>query len=130
MKQNQCTFYQEPLYKIARKDDGEIVFVISNYSGDPSPNPEIIYDGGEHALMYRDGQTSVLLGYINPAFRAYLSNAKSVLVVELKDIHATEKKDIKIMQTYNANVSKVRALPISTDKIVTPEQAVKSLLKK
>ncbi|MDR2934003.1 MAG: hypothetical protein LBU68_01840 [Rickettsiales bacterium] len=127
-KQKNCTVYQEPLYQIAHEEGKEIIF-ISKYNNTPE-NPEIIYDGGEHALLYRDTNTAVLLSYINPAFRKYLHNAKTALIVEMENVFGPNQKDAKISNEYNAAITRVNKLPISTDKIITPEQMIKRISKK
>ena len=67
-------------------------------------SPVLIYDGGDHALLYRTPRLSVLLDFVHPEVRPFLLKAKQVLIVETKDY--------KIIREYIATCKCVKNLPI------------------
>ena len=77
--------YQEQDFHIAVKDN-DVFIIISSYCSQPN-SPEIVYDGKEHAILYRNTTTSVLLDYINPSIRENLINSNFVTVIETQKNH-------------------------------------------
>ena len=72
---------QESKYDILRNSAGELLFIIrARLTSEEKPT--IIYDGGEHALLYRNSNNTIVLDYINPNVRPNLEKATKVLVVE------------------------------------------------
>lgn len=60
--------------------------MISLHARDPEPeSPVLIYDGGNHALLYRTPGSSVLLDFIHPEVRPYLLKAEQVLIAETQN---------------------------------------------
>lgn len=78
--------------------------------GDPV-SPVLLYDGGEHALLYRRPEQSVLLDFIHPDARPYLFACDKVLVSETKD-YAVERE-------YDVPCRRVKSLPLD-QKAVRP----------
>lgn len=72
---------QESKYDILRNSAGELLFIIrARLTSEEKPT--IIYDGGEHAILYRNHENTIVLDYINPNVRSNLAKAMKVLVVE------------------------------------------------
>ena len=90
--------------------------MISMHAREGEPNsPVLIYDGGDHALLYRTPQSSVLLDFIHPEVRPYLLKANQVLIAETKNYQVTRE--------YTAVCKRVKNLPID-------ENGIKPLLSK
>lgn len=79
--------------------------MISIHARDGAPDsPVLIYDGGNHALLYRTPQSSVLLDYIHPEIREQLFKSNQVLIAETKDY--------KVIREYIVTCRSVKSLPI------------------
>ena len=103
---------QESFYEVHLNKYDELMFSI--HAGEEEPaSPVLLYDGGQHALLYRTPQSSVLLDFIHPEVRPYLMNAKQVLIAETKDY--------KVAREYTVACKHVKNLPID-------ESGVKPLL--
>jgi len=95
----------ENSYDILQNKEGDIMFSVLERETEPD-KPELVYDGGEHALLCRNSGHTVILDYINPDVRQSLAQAKEVLVAEhLK----TDKKNF--VREYMAAVNIVKRLP-------------------
>ena len=77
---------QEKSFNILQNEAGELMILIRARLEDAS-NPKLVYNGGEHALLYRNDHNTVILDYIHPAIRKDLRrhNKKKLLVVETND---------------------------------------------
>lgn len=94
---------QESFYEIHLNKHDELM--ISLRARDPEPESAVlIYDGGDHALLYRTPETSVLLDFIHPEARPYLLKADKVLIAETKNYRVTRE--------YTAVCRRVKNLPI------------------
>jgi hypothetical protein len=116
---------QAALYIVMVNDDGEVCTLLSppvNYSGKVE-NPEIIYDGGRDAILYRNKDEAVALDYLPEANKKRLGEVKRVLVVEY------DGENRSIHTEYFANVVKVAKLPDLKGRIVTREELEKDLKK-
>ncbi len=88
------TEYQlEKKYTIAEGTAGELYFFISAKRNNPI-NPQIVYDGQDHAILVRSPDDKIILDYINPQVRDKLRKASQVIVVEsimdnIKDSYCT-----------------------------------------
>ena len=110
--------FQEQDFHIAVKDS-DVFIIISSYGGKPD-TPEIFYDGKEHAILYRNMATSILLDYINPVVRSNLTTSAFVTVIEIKK----ENDQFKQMLKYTAKLNIVDRLPENIN-LITPEQFIK-----
>ena len=112
--------YQEQDFHIAVKDNN-VFIIISSYCGQPN-SPEIVYDGKEHAILYRNTTTSVLLDYINPSIRENLINSNFVTVIE------TQKNNNELTKIidYKAKLKIVKKLPENIE-IITPEKLIQKI---
>ncbi len=105
---------QESFYEIHLNKHNELM--ISMHARESEPvSPVLIYDGGNHALLYRTPQSSVLLDFIHPDARLLLSKAKQVLIAETTNY--------QIKREYTASCKHVKNLPID-------ESGIKPLLNK
>ncbi len=99
---------QESFYEIHLNKQGELM--ISMRARDPEPSsPVLIYDGGDHALLYRTPESSVLLDFIHPDARTYLARVKSVLIAETRDY--------RVVREYTAACRFVKSLPIDAETV-------------
>ncbi|MBE6448948.1 MAG: hypothetical protein E7018_06620 [Alphaproteobacteria bacterium] len=98
----------EKQYTIAEDASGILYFFIKAKKNDPL-NPQIIYDGFEHAVFMRSPEEKIILDYINPQVRDKLRKAKEVIVVEsiLENI-----KD-----SYYTSLNMVEKIPVDWSKI-------------
>ena len=109
---------QAILYGVKVNQRGEMLILLNPaepYKGDPD-NPEIAYDGGEHAVLYRNGSDAVTLDYFPESERTRLMSAKSVLVAE----YDTSIQDIR--HEYMAAVVKVAEMFDMSEGLLTKEQ--------
>ena len=105
---------QESFYEVHLNKYDELMISMHAKEGEPN-SPVLIYDGGDHALLYRTPQSSVLLDFIHPEVRPYLLKANQVLIAETKDYRVTRE--------YTAVCKRVKNLPID-------ENGIKPLLSK
>lgn len=73
---------EEENYDILQNAAGEILIIIKYRAGGPE-NPRIVYDGGDHALLYRSRESALVLDGINPNARTPLKSVREVYMVEL-----------------------------------------------
>ncbi len=103
---------QEKLYLIMvnKRDERCIFLTPKDISKLKITNPEIVYDGGEHAILYRSEKESILLDYIPESQRNELTKLSEILVVE----YDVNKKDIA--NEYMAKITILNKIPnISKD---------------
>ena len=105
---------QESFYEIHLNKYDELMISMRAREEDPD-SPVLLYDGGDHALLYRTPQTTVLLDFIHPDVRPHLLNARQVLIAETKDY--------QVAREYMVACKHVKNLPID-------ETGVKPLLEK
>ena len=95
-------------YAFAEGTEGELYIYLSAKTG-IAQNPQIIYDGGEHAVFMRSNEQHIILDYINPQIRDKLRKSQTIIIVEtnLENINAC----------YSANVKIVDKIPVDWAKI-------------
>ncbi|MGD9638544.1 MAG: hypothetical protein AB7U85_05755 [Alphaproteobacteria bacterium] len=106
MLEKQVKPEQEELYDILQNSSGDLLISIKARKGLPE-EPKIVYDGGEHALLYRNNGLTIMLDYIHPEARQSLFYADTVLVVEF------DNDDIAV--EYEVPIRIVKKLPISQE---------------
>lgn len=94
---------QESFYEIHLNKQNEVMISLHAREEEPS-SPVLLYDGGEHALLYRTPQSTVLLDFIHPDARQALFNAPSALIAETKNF--------KVVREYIAVCRQVKSLPL------------------
>jgi len=99
---------QESFYEIHLNKRGQLMISLRARDSEPS-SPVLIYDGGDHALLYRTPESSVLLDFIHPDARAHLARAKSVLIAETRNY--------RVAREYTAACRFVKSLPIDAGAI-------------
>ncbi len=72
---------QEKNFNILQNESGKLMILIRARLED-AEYPKLVYNGGEHALLYRNDHHTVVLDYIHPAIRKALRRKKQVLIVE------------------------------------------------
>jgi hypothetical protein len=103
----------ENFYDILQNKTGDIMFSVLERETEPD-SPELVYDGGQHALLNRNSGHTVILDYINPDVRQSLAQAKEVLIAEhLED----DKKNF--VREYVAAVNIVKRLPEEYDSLLS-----------
>jgi hypothetical protein len=113
-------FIQEKAYRVYLNDDGEMMFAIPEKDG-KAKKPTIIYDGGPHAILYRNKDQTVLLDYLNEQVREPLTKVEQVLVAEFKRDGQT------LVREYHVPVKQMKQIPLPSERIITPEEALKEI---
>lgn len=75
---------QEKDYHIFKDAAGDFMILIRARMTD-AEQPKIVYNGGTHALFYRNKQNTIVLDYVHPDVRKDLSTQEAVLVVEARE---------------------------------------------
>ena len=101
-------FEQEEHYDVLKNDRNELMFTIKARSNEPL-EPKLLYDGGNHGLLYRTKEQVIVLDYINPGIRDLLVSLPQILVVEFEGENN--------IREYTAEVKKVKSLPLTNEKI-------------
>ncbi len=101
---------QEYSYNILQNDEGKILIAIKARETEPS-KPSIIYDGKEHALLYRDNKHIIILDFIHPDARPLISNVEEVLVAEFSDEEC--------VHSYDVPVRMVKMIPLAKENYPT-----------
>ena len=94
---------QESFYEVHVNKNNDLMISIHARDVDPA-SPLVLYDGGEHALLYRAPESTVVLDYLHPEVRRLLQNAKSVLIAEVKEA--------KVVREYPVSCRLVKNLPL------------------
>ena len=108
MLEKQSKPEQEELYDILQNSSGDLLISIKARKHTPE-EPKIVYDGGEHALLYRNKGTTILLDFIHPEARKPMFYSESILVVEF------EGEDIAF--EYEVPIRIVKKLPITQENL-------------
>lgn len=89
-------------YQVILTNEGVLVFLIKNRSGQPE-RPFILYDGGSHATFYRRENETILFDYLHEKVISLLTEAKKAVVFELSD----EQQDVALdYEVYIKHVKK------------------------
>ena len=75
---------QEKNFNILQNESGNLMVLIRARLDD-AVQPKLVYNGGEHALLYRNEHQTIILDYIHPAVRKALRKQKQVLIVETNE---------------------------------------------
>lgn len=109
---------QARLYNILVNPKGEVCIVLKPLVPYESEviNPEIIYDGGENAVLYRSNSDAVILDYIPVDQAKVIFSLDKVLIVEY-DI-----KSDSVVREYFAGLVKVQKLMDFGEDFVSREE--------
>ena len=108
---------QAKLYMVLKNTSDERCIFLTPEKPYPinQSDPEIIYDGGEHAILYRNKDNAIILDYYPESERSHLKSVKEILVVEYDVITNQPNNE------YMARVSMVKTLPDITKGLITPK---------
>lgn len=95
---------QECSYCVFPSEEGIFIIAISSRDTDPF-NPIILYDGGEHALFYRNGEDVIVLDYLNPKLQEDFFEASEVIIAEV------DTQTNALIRHYSAKMRQLRCLP-------------------
>ena len=96
--------YQEKNFFILPVDENRLVFAITARDTEPQL-PIILYDGGKHALFYRNKMETITLDYLDDRAKPMLSTGQKVAIAEINP--ETE----KMVRQYPVFVKIVDKLP-------------------
>jgi hypothetical protein len=116
---------QAKLYMLITNGKGEMCVFLTPpepYKSEPD-DPEIVYDGGENALLYRNPKDAVILDYIALDRRSELAAMKEALVVEY------DPRALLITREYMAPMNMVKKMPALESHMVTKEELAQRLEK-
>ena len=68
-------------YKIIVSPNNKVALLLRPQKGDPC-KPYILYDGGNHAFLYRNKHDVILLDFLNPQITDILQSSASIVVIE------------------------------------------------
>ena len=94
---------QEKNFNILKNPAGDLMILIRARLDD-SNHPKIIYNGGKHAVLYRNDGNVVVLDFIHPSVGADLERVLNLLVVEAHDG--------SIIREYMAEVKLMKEIPL------------------
>jgi len=92
---------QKEHYKVIITNEGILVFMIKSRPSEPV-RPFLLYDGSEHATLYRSENESVALDWLDERLPPILEEAEKVLIFELDD----EIEDL--LRSYEAPVKHIK----------------------
>lgn len=95
---------KEDAYVVMPTSEEELVFALS-VKDDEADDPKVLYDGGEHALLYRSKDEIVILDFLHPNVQQKLEHVGKAFIVEI------DYKIKKIVQDYEAPVEFVDSYP-------------------
>jgi len=94
---------QEKKFNILKNPAGDLMILIRARLDDAT-QPKIIYNGGKHAVLYRNNGNTIVLDFIHPSIRADLERVMALLVVEAHDG--------AVIREYTAEVKHMREIPL------------------
>ena len=95
----------EKRYYVLPMDGDKLVFAITARDVEPKRDTTILYDGGEHALFYRNDDETIVLDYLHEKAQPILAMGGIVAVVEIDP--DTE----KVVRQYPVAVKITQELP-------------------
>lgn len=116
---------QEKTFAILENENKDLMIMIKSHSLNPATDPEIIYDGKTHAILFRDNDTTIILDYISEGMRDKIFNSDKILITEYEKDNS-EESDAIIINEYYANIVKVKKVPLNENNIITIEDIKES----
>lgn len=92
-------------YDILKEPDGRLTASIRYWAPEPN-NPQLLYNGKEHALLYRSNTHMLILDYVNPDVRDDLKKAKEITITE-------HDESDNLIRSYTASVRFLPILPLT-----------------
>lgn len=112
---------QAKKYTLLKNPKDELLLVLDSCKVAPGSTPHVLYDGGLHAIFYRDDENTIILDYIHPNVQKILAKCAEIYVGELDDEN--------LAFDYMAKVEHVKKLP-DVEKYFTEKPNVEAALKK
>lgn len=106
MADSEVLVEKEDAYVALPTTDEEVIFAISVKASEPQ-KPRLLYNGEEHALLYRDDYDVVLLDYLNSEVQRMLQQSKKIYITEI------DYKEKQLIRDYTAPVKKVKTYPLN-----------------
>lgn len=100
---------QEKNFYILRNAGGDFMILIRARMND-ADQPRVVYNGGEHAVLYRNVDSVVVLDFIHPSVREDLSQSEKLLVVETNDG--------SIIREYESRVTNLAGVPLPNNLVL------------
>ena len=94
---------QEKNFNILKNPAWDLMILIRARLEDAT-QPKIIYNGGKHAVLYRNQDNTIVLDFIHPSIRSDLGRVVTLLVVEAHDG--------SIIREYMAEVKHMKQIPL------------------
>ncbi len=69
-------------YQAVISAEGKLVFVISAGTTAPGKSPQIVYNGGNSALLYRSSGDVLVLDCLHPQAQQALAQARQAIIIE------------------------------------------------
>lgn len=100
---------KEDAYVIFPTTDEELIFAISVKDEDPI-EPKLLYDHGDHALLYRSKTDVVILDFLPEHIKERLDSIDKAYIVEI------DYRVKRLKQDYDVNVELVNSYPFDITK--------------
>lgn len=97
---------QAGMYFIQPTKQSQLVFEVEPIDENEPKDPLLVYDGNEHAVLYRNQEKGLILDYINPQIRSDLFKAQTVDFCE----YDAKKEDI--VRIYTVPIKHVKKLDV------------------
>lgn len=68
-------------YQVIISNNGKIAILLHPQQG-KQEHPYLLYDGRDHAFLYRNSRDVLLLDRLNPQVIDFLKNSESVVIIE------------------------------------------------
>ena len=93
---------------LTNTDKEKCIILTPNVLWETEPkNPEILYDGGENAILYRSSNESVVIDNIPENQRQDLLNLKEILIVEFDTVNNKPNKEYIVQIVKTENLEKI-----------------------
>lgn len=96
----------ENKFSILKNAAGELM-ILMRARMDNASKPELLYDGGKYAMLYRTENNTIVLDCIHTEVRDLLAQSDTILVVEAQGQ--------SIVREYFSAVKTTKKLPLPTD---------------
>jgi hypothetical protein len=103
-------------YEVLKNPEGELLFGLAQKESVPN-NPKVIYDGGQHAILYRAEGEAIMLDYLPPIALDNLGKIKTALFVEFDE-------NKNAVREYDVSIRQVKSLPLGDLKMPNLEDLI------
>lgn len=99
---------QEKQYQILPTVDKGLVFAINMKQGEIR-DPKILYNGGNHALLYRSDEDVVILDFLEPRAKRMMQNLSNAHICEI------DYDEEKVAQLYKVHIHQIFQMPLDVE---------------